>query len=436
VTEAFKWFILIGGFLVATGSRRWAMPVFVFMIPLMQWLPEIPVSGVNAMNLLLLPVLGRAIAAGRASDGKPDSDPLWFPLLIVGFLFFVSYMKTVTATDLPPGFYNGNGPYNAMVTFKEVVVDVLVYFCARRLTRSPDEMRLVFGAAVAGYLFEAVTAFREFAFGHAYRTTAHLGQPNKLGDFLAGYMMIPAGFLLSSTGKTYRRSMIGVVVTVLGLLGPLSRGALLAAGGGTTVIALVRRSKWLVVIVVLALTATMWLPDKFVARFEAGIEEDASGGMELNTKTEGRFMLWQAGMRMIRENPLGVGLEQYRWHLRDYDYEGKYLKSAHNIYMQLACEQGVLATLAHVWFNVGLALIGLSLAGAKRDTFTSGYGLAMLGMVVSFMAGSFFGDGFYENNLSGLFWVLAAMAVNLRNGWGLAEPDRVRPGALAAERET
>ena len=107
--ELIKYGILVGALLVVVSSRRWALPTLAFFIPLMQWLPEIPVTGLNAMNLMLLPVLARAIAEGADPGGLRRSDPLALPLSIFTLLFLISYVRTLRATDLPLWFYETDG---------------------------------------------------------------------------------------------------------------------------------------------------------------------------------------------------------------------------------------------------------------------------------------------------------------------------------------
>jgi len=419
MVELIKYAIMIGAILVVASSRRWALPTLAFFVPLMQWLPEIPITGVNAMNLMLLPVLIRAVAAGKAEGPNRRGDPLAWPLTIFALLFLVSYVRTLIADDLPWWFSAQQGPFLLKIV-KEVMSDMLMYFCARRLARSYDDMRRAFGGVMAGFLFESLTACREFLFSGTYRTTAHLGQPNKMGNFLAGYMMMPFGFALTYRGKIFLASGAVVAASLLGLLGALSRGSLLAAGAGMLIVAIVRRSGWLIVIVVLAATATLWLPENIMDRFENTVVSEEVDGTDEGER-EGRLELWEPGLRMIASNPMGVGLEQFRFHLREYGYDGFRLKTSHNIYIQLAAEQGILAALLHIWVMLRVALMGLELARGPRGTFNSGFGLGMLGIVLAFTISTMFGDGFYENNLSGLFWILAGLTTNLRDGWGVDE---------------
>jgi hypothetical protein len=74
-------------------------------------------------------------------------------------------------------------------------------------------------------------------------------------------------------------------------------------------------------------------------------------------------------------------------------------------------------------FIVGyLGMTAFALSKAGRDVFERAYGVAMIGVVLSFGCSTMFADGFYENILSGPYWLLAGMLVNLKIR-AVAEPD-------------
>src|SRR5512143_907555 len=117
---------------------------------------------------------------------------------------------------------------------------------------------------------------------------------------------------------------------------------------------------------------------------------------------------------MIADQPLlGVGLNMYPFHLREYGYEGRKLKSSHNIYIQLSAEQGIPCAIAHTVMMLTILWIAWQVASRAPGSFQSAIGLGMFGATVAFIVGTGFGDGFYENNLSGGFWLGAGALVSL-----------------------
>jgi O-antigen ligase len=426
--ELFKYGILAAAVLATTFSKRWGLAAFAFFLPLTQWLPDIPVPGLNAINLMLLPLLARAVVAGPDRREPRQGEPLLIPIAIIAVFTTISWVRVYFFDLLPQQFVQEGGFWGNFVTFKEILLGFVFYFCSRRLTRSADERhRAIFGIA-AGYGFESLTAAREFLFSGSWRATGHMLQPNKLGDFIAGYITLPTAFLFGGGGN-FLIAAAGVAVGVLGLLGAVSRGAILATALAVGLMALVRRSVWIVVVAAAVATAPLWLPAKVMERFESTVVDEGGGEKELNVEHEGRFELWQMASLMIQDHPvLGVGLNMFGSNLRAYGYQARRLRSTHNIYLQLSVEQGIPCAVGHVLMFLILMWISLRVALAHPDSFERVIGLAIFGMVAAFAAASFFGDGFYENNLSGLFFLMAGILVNMSHEMaGLRDAEASRP---------
>jgi O-antigen ligase len=421
--EAIKYAILVGAVLACMFSKRWGLAVFAFFVPLVQWLPDTMIPGINALNLMLVPLVIRAMTAGPVPAGTAGGEPLLFPSIVIVVMTTLAWARVAFTTMLPPGFVESGGLYDNFVTYKEIIVAFVMYYCSRRLTRDPQAVRRVVGGVIAGLMFEGGTAAREFLFGHASRATAHLGQPNKLGDFLSGYLMLSLAFVLDRIRGWYFVSLVGLGLAALGLMGAVSRGAILAAGASVFLCALLRRSAWIVVIAAVLVTSPVWLPEKVMKRFESTVTSGDSGEVELDTEHEGRFDLWASGLRMIAHQPaFGVGLGMFPYHLRENGYAGRKLKTSHNILVQFSAEQGVPCALAHLLIMLTIGTIGWKTAQRDRGTFEGAFGLGMFGATIAFMVGTMFGDGFYENNLSGGYWIAAGALISLWKSESPAEP--------------
>lgn len=424
--------------LVCLVSSRWDLATLAFCIPFIQWFPQTPIPLVNLLNLLLLPILVRALMAGPSPPGAGRRDPILVPAVIFLACFFFSWLRVRLRTDLPTEFVMEGGQEENLITLKEVFTDFLLYLCARRLTRDPHALRRAFAGVVAGDLFEASTGAREFLFSGNFRATGHFSQPNKLGHFLAAHLMIPFGFTLGGRRKFILYAIPGVVITCLGLMGAVSRGALVAAGVSMALVALLARSPWVVVIAAMLGTSSWWLPEKVLSRFQETVVEGAGGeegGFSIDTEHEGRVLIWGPGIRMAGSNPLGVGLGQFPYNLMKYGYQSNKLRQAHNIYLEVATEQGWLALFAHVWIWLAICAASLQVARASPGSFEGCIGLSMLGITVSFMTSGFFGHAFYTNNLSGTFWLLAGMTANLRDAIPAATAMRASTGPRIAPGE-
>jgi O-antigen ligase len=382
-------------------------------LPLVAWLPPIPIPGLNTLNLLLLPIVLRAfMEKPKAADGQPltVTSPILFPAWVFVIFLTYSWGRVQFASLLPASFIARNGFYSNFITFKEILVAFVLYFCARRLTVNDGDRDRALIGIVAGFSFEALTAAKEFFLTDAYRATAHLGQPNKLGHFLAAYAMIPFAFAVVGTGRLKKLGIIGLVLAAAGLLGSVSRGALLAFAIAASIVLLVRGSRWIVIAILVGATIPYWLPEKVVHRFDE-LSSDEPGGMTLDQleEKEGRIRLWEAAIRMLEDNPMGVGMDLFRERLLDYGFTGRKLKTQHNTYLAVATEQGWAALAAHVWMLVAIGWRSFRLMRTATRVNDVAIGFAGIGIVASFTISMNFGDGFYENNLSGLFWIFGGI---------------------------
>lgn len=106
--------------------------------------------------------------------------------------------------------------------------------------------------------------------------------------------------------------------------------------------------------------------------------------------TQFRTMMWEDGVRLIREHPwFGVGMETIRnhwmqWNIRAFSYfhdESHF----HNDFMQIAVERGIPAALAWLWFVIAylVFLFRMILRARKTDRFAAS---VATGVLASFVA--------------------------------------------------
>ena len=209
-------------------SKRWGLAVFAFFLPLTQWLPDIPLPGLNAINPDVAAAdRARPHGRARAPASAGHGEPLLIPIAIIVIFTTIAWLRIYFLDVLPEVFLTGGGMWYDFVTWKEILLGFCFYYCSRRLTREP-EARL---ASPRGHRRAATGSRpqprRASSSSGSWRATGHMGQPNKLGDFLAGYVTIPAAFMFGGKYSVYAAAGVAVV-GLLGLLGAVSRGAILA----------------------------------------------------------------------------------------------------------------------------------------------------------------------------------------------------------------
>ncbi len=174
---------------------------------------------------------------------------------------------------------------------------------------------------------------------------------------------------------TLPRLALTVSCSVLGVAGMIlanSRGGLLAFGVGLAFVLLVRRSRVLVVVLLvsivmvgLAAGLVTWV-DSENAEIEgvpfALSSADPSGAL--------RISAWGSTLRMFLDHPVaGTGLGTFRWAFPAYQRAGEWQewRQAHNDYVQFLGETGVLGAIALLWGLLALLRRSLLPVVAARD---------------------------------------------------------------------
>ncbi len=161
-------------------------------------------------------------------------------------------------------------------------------------------------------------------------------------------------------------------------------------------------------LVVLLLTPLVLLPSSPIKRLTNPTVDDQESA-------DSRLVLWRVGIRMFEDKPiLGVGLEQFKGLVPQYAYADEEAPKlvAHNTYIHLAAELGVLGLLP---FLGALVLAFRSLGKVVRQTEVSGpalfhqTALAMQAGLVAFTVGAFFLTAWWQR----MFWFFLFLSICL-----------------------
>ncbi len=268
--------------------------------------------------------------------------------------------------------------------------------------------------------------------GRFYRAFGTFGQPNPFGGFMGIVLPLCAmaawGLIArlwadwragsNLTGPQVAQLLAwtaGTGLLTAALLASWSRGAWLGIAGAALamLLALPRRllHGLLLVICVCALAVGLWrldiLPDALIGRLTSSIGDLVSitdvRGIDVhagNYAVIERLAHWQAAVNMAQDFPFfGVGLgnyspqyEQYRliaWELP--------LGHAHNYYLNVLAEAGILGLLAYLAFWALMLRLSWTLRG-HPDRFARAVGIGLLGCWTYIAVHSFF-DNLYVNTL-------------------------------------
>lgn len=313
---------------------------------------------------------------------------------------------------------------NAGKDLREAKVAVLFPFlylayrkCGLDLKTTRQLIVVVLAVAVAAG-FEAVLQGLRFNLGEFSETQRAVGpfgqirMANRAGVFFSMFLpMLTATALQPRLGRVARAAAIaGSVILAVAIMLTYSRQSYLIALFGIMVV-LVWRSipAAILATLLLAATATSFLPGSVVDRVQQTQQVDPSGAVTFDLSTTSRFTIWEGTIDMLRDHPAGVGLGRFNEHIGDYtNYAGK---DAHNGFLLTLAECGPLGLLAMLWVFWRLWVLARRLrrsAGPARmglRTFELGFTLA----VVSMALGNMYGSPFFDSVIMANFWILCGL---------------------------
>jgi hypothetical protein len=128
---------------------------------------------------------------------------------------------------------------------------------------------------------------------------------------------------------------------------------------------------------------------------------------EYDESTESRFILWEGAWEIIQQNPLGIGLART---IGDHVPPQLAGKDAHNFYVLLTTEAGVLAPPFLVALLISLLWLGQRLAQLKGDDEARALGVGFVMATLAVVLGNIYGSRFLDGDVMGNYWIYAGLA--------------------------
>ncbi len=415
---------------LAARSRENAIAGAAILAPINQALPAPGIPMVNTQTLILLGVtwaILRRPAPENGAAGEAGRGVRVLSLYIaMGILAYVHSFFVVLPSHTRH-FYDG---MHNFLGFKEWFTTMFLGWAAFKVCGTPTQRRRVFWAAVIGFGMELLFCFVEFLV-RASKVTGHLGEKNSMGAFLATYAAFALGVYVSWKGYPYRWVFLGgAVIGALCALGTRSRGGFLAVAATYALAALLKNRPLFLLIVALGLSYRLWMPEAVLQKFEEAIVvEEGSGGVELGDTASDRIQIWKAGLRALRDYPLGVGYGLYRMIVPTYGLEETLnhpYKNAHNEFVRVLVEFGIPA------FAVFLALLatvgrsGWRLAHSARSPLERALGFGCFVALFASAAANCTVTLMARLDVSGILWILYGMMLR-----AASEPAPAKTGAAS-----
>lgn len=343
------------------------------------------------------------------------------------------------AIVLVPMFLSALAAESLLLSLKEIskwAELFLVYLVTATTVRSRRVLMALVGILLMAALAEVGIGLLQVAFrtgpphflagGILMRAHGTFEQPNPYGGYLA--LVLPLALALAAPRPGLRLVGFGVSMALaLGILLSLSRGAWLGALAAVSVVWLLESQRNRLRAIALAyggLTVTLialilgMVPAAILARvtdlFVYGsrlVQELRAGPNPDNWAILERVSQWYAGWQMFANNPfLGVGIGNYPKAYETYALPGwpTGVGHAHNYYLNLAAEGGLLTFVAFLFF-LGLAW-RLALRTWRRapDSWGRLLSLGLMGSLAAFSAHSLV-DSLFVHSIGILLGILFGM---------------------------
>jgi len=406
-------------FLLATRSR-YGLYSLAVLIPFIEMLPASPIPGINSVTVLV--GLAFFLALTRERVTVPRKLSLGLPIVALLVVVVLSWAGVVFLGDV-----QGYDAMDNLFTIKRWFTFMILYFVFLRVDDA-EGIRDCLTAIWIGVALEAVVAFYQYKTAFTGRLRGTIGgNQNDFGAFLALYIAV--GVILFLHNRATARKLAiggGLFLVGFGLVYSLSRGAYLTFGAVMATFLYFRSRKLLFAmsgvigfLLMLGVGLQAVLPQAAVKRVEATYEGPGmiyvpQLGIELEVSAASRIFYAVAAMEMIKESPIwGVGFGTFVHRVQKYLDPEVYGKRnvAHNMFLQVASEMGILGLGAFLWIMIRSTRVGLLLyqssepGGIRRDL-----GLALIAITVGLLVANLFGNRFFNGMIVGYYFIIVALA--------------------------
>ena len=333
--------------------------------------------------------------------------PLW-----MGFLFFAA--TNIVVGSIGTGFWGVNVKHFQIYYLEGIL---LFAYGLMALRGSPEVIRfsrhlMLIGLAVAAvHVFTAATGFR-FRNARAEAGVYYAGvldNTNSLGSLYAMWIPVALSILIGRReSPLWRFLMIGSIAGMLAslLLSGSRGGALFTLLMMMVTFGLSRAGARRAIVATAVAVAMAGVGYLVVVSVAPYAWQEVLGIAEQEGLENRRLFLFGRYALMLMDNPLGIGLAPANFSLRMAQYGIPGVVSAHNIYLDMALQTGILGLLLFLWMVTLVLLQNRRAATATPDAveraallylFLPTLGFLAVGMVQPIYS--------IPNKLNHLFWI-------------------------------
>lgn len=399
-----------------------------------------------AMNFDTFAILSLAAAAvickGRQTQPAPP-NPLIAPVVfLVSLMTFGAGWSFFTGAAQTHSWVGGWETMDSYLLFSKLKNICLVMFLgpiAFRLLRSADHLKhaiYLIAWSTSLVAMEAMWAMWHVivtgSAGPAFRAETFVyDEPNRLGGFLTLMVIIFASLALAGKLSLNQRVVYTGTLVLAGaaLLFTFSRTAWAGAFAGLTFLGVTRGARLMVVLLVVALTASYWIPESVFKRVDDTFRESSTpmdDGVELEGSAEGRIKQWSNMPRMFIRAPLiGNGFWSFP-RLFGVITDSGAARAAHSSIIRMTVEHGLAGIAAYLWLLWTMASGARRVKARSSDPVLVALAPGMVAALVALMVMDCAHNHFYSSSVMWYVWILGGGIV--RMAWIVSQqpkPQRI-----------
>lgn len=352
-------------------------------------------------------LMGILIAVWVARQVLPNAPPLRRSPLDLSVLIFAA------ATYLSLLGFGGNLDQQ-LVGLLKATGGFLMFFIATQSIEDRHDVWLVLGAVVATGLIQAVSV--EYAvFTGSQQISADTRWSGIVIDpnLYAGYLVLVIP-LVMAVGLSIRSrwalvaSAVALTAFTVALIATLSRSGWIGVVVATIVLAiLLPKRRWALGAVGAAIAVILVIAG-MLGPIGARLGPSEDGPIEMLVS---RWGVWSAAVKMAVDHPaFGVGVANFINYYPQYSGASFEIDHAHNIFLNMLAERGLMGLLA---FGLVVVVLFRSLFAALVREVSPTERTLIAGLIAVFagyLAHSMFDVSYYDYKILLLFWLLAGIA--------------------------
>ncbi len=400
-------------------------------------LMEVDLAGITVgLTEAVLPIAVFWLVVFRRPGPFVIPKPAMLLVMFVGLAVLTAFW----ALRLPPAF-------KEFAKWIEVIVALLATF---DLARNPRDLRPVLTIGGAAMTAEAVVGLAQtalgvgpqsFLIGRIIRAYGTFEQPNPFAGYLGLHLPFALAFALRGQ-RWWRWTALLLWIAGAGAVAlSLSRGAWIAVAAGSVIVIwysggrkLIDRKLLVAAVIVPVLILAFghfsfeldgWIPEpaRLAGEGLASPADITEGITEGNFAIVQRLAFWTAAGRMFASNPIGgVGLGNYETRYQDFNL-GRWedsLGHAHNFYLNMAAETGIVGLAAFLVFLAVLLVAARRAAGSAPVLRT--VAIASLASIGAFVVHNMV-DSVFVGGMGVVLGAAAGLALAANYKWEIQTSD-------------